>query len=76
MPLKPKKHLIAELSKTRKPKVACIGPAGEKLSCISGVSNDLGRMAARSGLGAVMGSKKLKAVVLDSAQKIEPAQPI
>ncbi|RJP86893.1 MAG: aldehyde ferredoxin oxidoreductase [Desulfobacteraceae bacterium] len=65
--------LIAELSKTRKPKVACIGPAGEKLSCISGISNDLGRMAARSGLGAVMGSKKLKAVVLDSAQKIEPA---
>ena len=64
--------LIAELTKTRKPKVACIGQAGEKLSCISGISNDLGRMAARSGLGAVMGSKKLKAVVLDSVQKIEP----
>jgi aldehyde:ferredoxin oxidoreductase len=64
--------LIAELTDKRKPKVACIGPAGEKMSCISGVSNDLGRMAARSGLGAVMGSKKLKAVVLDSAQKIEP----
>ena len=64
--------LIAELSKPRKPKVACIGPAGEKLSFISGVSNDLGRMAARSGLGAVMGSKKLKAVVLDSVGKIEP----
>ena len=64
--------LISELTKTRKPKVACIGPAGEKMSCISGISNDLGRMAARSGLGAVMGSKKLKAVVLDSAQKIEP----
>jgi aldehyde:ferredoxin oxidoreductase len=64
--------LIAELSQTRKPKVACIGPAGENRSCISGISNDRGRMAARSGLGAVMGSKKLKAVVLDSAGKIEP----
>ena len=46
------------------PAVACIGPAGERLSLIAGISNDGGRMAARSGLGAVMGSKKLKAVVL------------
>jgi len=43
--------------------VACIGPAGERLSYIAGISTDRGRMAARSGLGAVMGSKKLKAVV-------------
>ncbi|MBC2716895.1 MAG: aldehyde ferredoxin oxidoreductase family protein [Desulfobacteraceae bacterium] len=64
--------LIADLTKTRKPKVACIGPAGEKMSCISGISNDLGRMAARSGLGAVMGSKNLKALVLDGKNKIEP----
>jgi aldehyde:ferredoxin oxidoreductase len=63
--------LISELTDKRNPKVACIGPAGEKLSCISGISNDLGRMAARSGLGAVMGSKRLKAIVLDSAKKIE-----
>lgn len=63
--------LIKDLTDKRKPKVACIGPAGEKLSCISGISNDLGRMAARSGLGAVMGSKKLKAVVLDGNKKID-----
>lgn len=44
-------------------RVACIGPAGEKLSLISGIVNDDGRLAARCGLGAVMGSKKLKAVV-------------
>ncbi len=43
--------------------VACIGPSGEKLSYLAGISNDGGRFAARSGLGAVMGSKKLKAVV-------------
>jgi len=65
------KLLIDQHTDRRKPKVACIGPAGEKRSLISGVSNDLGRMAARSGLGAVMGSKRLKAVVLDSAGKIE-----
>ncbi len=44
--------------------VACIGPASEKLSLISGISTDKGRFAARSGLGAVMGSKNLKAVVV------------
>jgi aldehyde:ferredoxin oxidoreductase len=43
---------------------ACIGPAGEALSLIAGVVTDKGRLAARSGLGAVMGSKKLKAVCI------------
>ena len=41
--------------------VAVIGPAGEKISLISGVCTDRGRIAARSGLGAVMGVKKLNA---------------
>ena len=45
-------------------RAACIGPAGEKLSLISGILTDHGSLAARSGLGAVMGSKKLKAVVV------------
>jgi aldehyde:ferredoxin oxidoreductase len=44
-------------------RVACIGPAGEKLSLISAIMTDMGSAAGRSGLGAVMGSKKLKAVV-------------
>ena len=51
-------------------RVALIGPSGEKLSLISGISNDGGRMAARSGLGAVMGSKRLKALVLVGAKRI------
>ena len=51
-------------------RIALIGPSGEKLSLIAGVCNDRGRIAARSGLGAVMGSKKLKAVVLDGKQRI------
>ena len=53
-------------------RIATIGPAGERLSLISGISNDKGRLAARSGLGAVMGSKKLKAVVLDGKKRIRP----
>jgi len=43
---------------------SCIGPAGEKLSRIAGVITAKGKAAARSGLGAVMGSKKIKAVVV------------
>jgi aldehyde:ferredoxin oxidoreductase len=43
--------------------VACIGPAGEKMSLIAAIMTDRGSAAGRSGLGAVMGSKKLKAVV-------------
>jgi aldehyde:ferredoxin oxidoreductase len=50
--------------------VADIGPAGEKLSLISGICNDHGRLAARSGVGAVMGSKKLKAVVIVPSRNI------
>lgn len=45
-------------------RVACIGPAGENLSLISGVVNDGGRLAARSGFGALMGSKNLKALCI------------
>ncbi|MBW2270294.1 MAG: aldehyde ferredoxin oxidoreductase, partial [Deltaproteobacteria bacterium] len=37
------------------PKVVTIGPAGENKSLISGIVNDGGRIAARSGVGAVMG---------------------
>jgi len=51
-------------------RVACIGQSGEKLSLISGVSTDRGRLAARSGLGAVMGSKNLKALVLNGKKRI------
>jgi aldehyde:ferredoxin oxidoreductase len=45
-------------------RVACIGPAGENLSLIAAIMNDMHRAAGRSGVGAVMGSKNLKAVVV------------
>ena len=63
-------EILLENYKGKKPVVACIGMAGEKLSYMAGVSNDKGRMAARSGLGAVMGSKKLKAVVLAGCRQV------
>jgi aldehyde:ferredoxin oxidoreductase len=50
--------------------VACIGPSGEKLSLIAAVMNNKGRAAGRSGLGAVMGSKKLKAIAVKGNMKI------
>jgi aldehyde:ferredoxin oxidoreductase len=49
--------------------VLCIGPAGEKLALISCIITDKGSAAGRSGLGAVMGSKKLKAIVVRGDQK-------
>jgi aldehyde:ferredoxin oxidoreductase len=53
----------------------CFGPAGEKRSLISGIANDGGRLAARSGLGAVMGAKRLKAVALQGMYAIPVARP-
>lgn len=58
-----------------KAQVACIGPASEKLSLITGISTDRGRYAARSGLGAVMGAKKLKAVVVKGDLRVPVADP-
>lgn len=53
--------------------VACIGPAGEKLGLISCIMHNKGNAAARSGLGAVMGSKKLKAVAVQGKMKVPVA---
>ncbi len=50
--------------------IACIGQAGEKLSLIAGIVNDGARLAARSGLGAVMGSKQLKALVVSGNSQV------
>lgn len=50
--------------------VACIGQAGEGKSRIAGIFTSHGRAAARMGLGGVMGSKKLKAIVVSGKQKV------
>jgi aldehyde:ferredoxin oxidoreductase len=58
-----------------KAKVACIGPAGERLVKVSAIMNDKHRAAGRSGVGAVMGSKNLKAVVVRGTTQPEFADP-
>ena len=56
-------------------KVACIGAAGEKMSLLAAVLNDRQRLAARSGVGAVMGSKNLKAVAVRGTGSVRLADP-
>ncbi len=51
-------------------RVCEIGPAGEKLVRIAGVVNDYKDIAGRGGLGAVMGSKKLKAIVVRGSRNV------
>lgn len=53
--------------------VATIGPAGEQLVRYACVSNDYGRQAGRTGAGAVMGSKKLKAIAVRGTRPIRVA---
>ncbi|HEY3313738.1 MAG TPA: aldehyde ferredoxin oxidoreductase family protein, partial [Bacillota bacterium] len=55
--------------------VAQIGPAGEKLSRIACVLSSCTRANGRNGLGAVMGSKNLRAVVVRKATAKEAADP-
>ncbi|MCX5825428.1 MAG: aldehyde ferredoxin oxidoreductase family protein [Deltaproteobacteria bacterium] len=55
--------------------IACIGPAGERMARTAGIMNDAGRAAGRCGLGALMGSKNLKAVVATGKLKAETADP-
>lgn len=56
-------------------RVACIGPAGEHLVRMAAVMNDAGRAAGRTGMGAVMGSKKLKAVAVRGSAAVPVADP-
>jgi aldehyde:ferredoxin oxidoreductase len=53
-----------------KARVACIGLAGEHRVKLAGIANDHGRFAARTGLGAVMGSKNLKAIAVRGTGKV------
>ena len=55
--------------------VACIGPAGENLVLFANIMNDEHRAAGRTGVGAIMGSKKLKAIVVSGNQKPQIANP-
>jgi aldehyde:ferredoxin oxidoreductase len=56
-------------------RVASIGVAGEKLSRIACIINDKTRAAGRTGLGAVMGSKNVKAIAMRGTRDIKVAKP-
>lgn len=54
-------------------RVACIGRAGERMVKMAAVMNDAGRAAGRTGMGAVMGSKNLKAIAVRGSATIPVA---
>ncbi|HNX17937.1 MAG TPA: aldehyde ferredoxin oxidoreductase family protein [Methanoregula sp.] len=64
---------IVEELNDKSVRVACIGPAGEKLVLYACVINEKTRAAGRGGAGAVMGYKKLKAIAVRGDLPIKPA---
>ncbi len=56
-------------------RVSGIGPAGEKLVRFACIINDKHRAAGRSGVGAVMGSKNLKAIAVRGTRGVQVARP-
>ncbi|MFX0070361.1 MAG: aldehyde ferredoxin oxidoreductase family protein, partial [Candidatus Hermodarchaeota archaeon] len=52
-------------------KITCIGPSGEKMVPLACIINDHYRAVGRTGMGAVMGSKNLKAIAVKNSKKIE-----
>ncbi len=66
-------HLLLETDD--KARVSCIGPAGELGVLFASIMNDKDRAAGRSGVGAVMGAKNLKAIAVKGSGKISLADP-
>jgi len=65
-------QLIAEHGRVR---IAQIGPAGENLVRYAHIINELHHLNGRTGMGAVMGSKKVKAIVVKGSFEREIANP-
>ncbi|OHD66550.1 MAG: hypothetical protein A2176_02130 [Spirochaetes bacterium RBG_13_51_14] len=57
----------------KKPKILAIGPGGENKVLYAAIGNDYGHYIGRTGMGAVMGSKNLKAIVVSGTGKVLPA---
>jgi len=56
-------------------KVSCIGPAGEHQALLACIMNEMHRAAGRTGVGAVMGSKNLKAIAVSGSGAVKVADP-
>ena len=61
--------IVEDLGKS-KVSIACIGPAGERLVRYANIINDKHRTAGRGGVGAVMGSKRLKAIAVSGSKRV------
>ncbi len=70
-------EMVADLKaeSRRAGEVLCIGPAGERLVRFATITNRKGHTAGRSGLGAVWGAKKLKAIYCRGSGKLSIAHP-
>lgn len=68
-------QLVRDYLGDQRARVACIGIAGEHKVKMAAVMNDHGRAAGRTGMGAVMGSKKLKAIAVRGHDKVPLAEP-
>jgi aldehyde:ferredoxin oxidoreductase len=66
--------VLAEVGDPRA-RVAMIGPAGENLVRFACIANELNEVAGRTGMGAVMGSKKLKAIAVRGKTSVKIADP-
>ena len=67
----PAQEMIREELKEKRARVALIGPAGENLVRYACVVNELKHVNGRTGMGAVMGSKNLKAVAVRGTKKMD-----
>ncbi len=68
-------RLLKEEVGDPKAEIAQIGPAGENLVRFAAIMNMVNRANGRTGMGAVMGSKRLKAVVVRGTKSPKPAKP-
>lgn len=69
-------ELLREEFQDQRLAVMAIGPAGERMSHFACITNDRNRQAGRTGMGAVMGSKNLKAIVFRGTKGTKVAKPV
>lgn len=68
-------RLLQEELKNDRVQIVCIGPAGENLVHMASLEHRTSNSASRTGVGAVMGDKKLKAIVVHGARDVSLARP-
>ncbi len=68
-------QMVQDALGDQRARVACIGVGGENRVKMAAVMNDHGRAAGRTGMGAVMGSKKLKAIGVRGQARVPLAEP-